>query len=285
MLGLMCLDETVDPSLPPNGYCTATCTSDVDCGWDSFCSPPLGGGIRLCFQRCLTDAAGCAGAPERVCGDLLGGFLDTGQRGCFPGDPTALDGDACAGFAECNANSTCFLNDFELPGGYCVTVGCTVGDDSTCAPGGDGICINADGTPLCIDACTAPTECRTGEGYLCAMPPGFPASACLFPHQDAGSACGSAGQCGAAGSAWDCLMGATFPGGYCSGAIGTCDAADPDTCPSNSVCYDPTPAMPGNGDHFCAATCDPMATPSSCREAEGYVCDMIAPGMGACAHP
>jgi hypothetical protein len=280
--GLLCLDENADAELPPNGYCTAMCTSDLDCGWDSFCSPPLGGGIRLCFQRCETDETECQGAPERVCGDLLGGVVATSERGCFPGNPGAHDGDSCSGFYECNRNSTCFLDSFQLPGGYCVTLGCTIGDNSTCAPGGDGICIMADGDLLCVDDCTTTPDCRASEGYMCVTPPGFPTSICLFTHLDPGAACSSATECGAAGSGWDCLTGTTFPGGYCSGAIGTCDATDPATCPNGATCFDPTPGMPANGDQFCAANCDSSVTPSSCREGEGYVC---SPADNVCTHP
>jgi hypothetical protein len=253
------------------------CTADADCGQDASCSPtPIGpaGSPRLCFQRCYAGAAGCAGAPARVCADDLGGMLQLGQLACVPGDSTKVDGSPCDGhLGDCNAGQVCASNPFEFPGGMCLTFGCTVGDDSTCAPGGDGRCINAGGPTLCVDPCTSGAMCRTGEGYACAPLPGLGYDICYFPHAAPGAACTGDAMCGPAGSPWRCLTGAAFPGGYCSGAAGTCDPMDGNSCPFHSICHDPSPA-PGN--QYCVAGC--MAD-GDCRMAEGYQCLPLDPTM------
>lgn len=265
MMGSICLDE--DDGFPGEGYCSLGCTADADCGPGAFCSPDLGGGGRLCFAAC--GPAGTCDAG-RVCGQFLGGFLDLGQPACVPGNAAAIDGSACSGFFSCNADQGCISNPFSLPGGYCVTVGCTVGDDSTCAPGGDGRCIPQGMGGLCVDGCTTAADCRTAEGYTCVTAaPGT--QICLYPAAGPGAPCTDATECGPAGSPWQCLTGAGFPGGYC-GATG-CDPADEQTCPLDATCYDATPGAL-DGTEFCGRNC---TSNMDCRM--GYQCLPSGVGM------
>ncbi len=279
-----CLDETEGgdgPAFPATGMCTRGCTSDAQCGDSGSCSDPIGGGGvlpgggpgRLCFRDCC---------PGNVCTDgflcqsALFGFLDLGIDVCLPADGSAVDGDACESFADCNVNSVCQSNPFNAPGGVCITFGCTLGDDSTCAPGGDGTCLNLGGTFACLDTCSVESDCRDGEGYTCV---GFGGSDfCWYPTGEVGDACTVPtvlADCGP--PPWECLTGGGFPGGYC-GADG-CDPTDGSTCPQDAICYDADPGTL-DGTEFCARRCNPAADPSDCREGEGYACIDLGLGGG-----
>src|SRR5690606_1692380 len=139
-------------------------------------------------------------------------------------------GAPCESFADCGPGQLCANNEFEAPGGACLTVGCTVGDDATCAAGGDGVCVAAAGVTLCGDGCLVTTDCRAAEGYQCVINPGS-RNLCAFVHARPGAACNGDDGC-AAGGPWVCLRGAGFPGGYCAGVA--CDPDDARTCPSGS---------------------------------------------------
>lgn len=269
-----CLDEGEDWSTA--GYCTRVCAGDGDCGAGARCSNPIAGGERLCFRSCCAGDVCAAGG--QACTDNVFGLLPLGIDACLPANTSATDGDACAVVGDCNVDSLCAGNPFETPGGYCLTLGCTVGDDSTCAPGGDGVCVDFDGAgegpPACIDTCTQPSDCRESEGYTCqAVGPGL--MVCVAPHADVGDACEVATDCGVA--PWECLTGADYPGGYC-GASG-CDPSDEDSCPDSGFCYDPDGGV--DGDEWCAAPC---AIATDCRMGEGYDCIDLGGEMG-CAVP
>ncbi len=198
-MGLLCLDETLNPGLPAGGYCSKTRTSDADRGWDSFCSPMTpGGGPRLCFQACATDETACTGYPARICSQFVFG-LDLGQPACLWGNPVAEDGSPCDDAGDCNAGQGCLSNPFDVPGGLCLTFGCTVGDNTTCV-GPDSICVDTGGGggpgTICLDTCTTSTDCRDAEGYACIMPPGVPVSFCFYPAGDAGDSCAASTECG-----------------------------------------------------------------------------------------
>ncbi len=269
-VGLLCLDDTLNPGLPAGGYCTAMCTADAMCGWDSFCSPPTpGGGPRFCLQRCPADPADCTGAPARVCSQFVLG-LDLGQRACVWGNAAAQDGSPCTLPEDCNGGQVCMNNPFSVPGGMCITFGCTVGDNTTCV-GPDGTCFDTGGVAICLDTCTMASDCRMAEGYACVP---FPTGddVCFYPAARPGAACAMDGQCGPAGSPWRCLTGASFPGGYCSGAVGTC-TSDPSTCPMDGVCFDAGTAGDVTDD-YCAATC---GADTDCRMLDGYTCQPLGP--------
>ena len=255
---------------PDSGYCTHVCDSDDDCGANGRCSQPIGtGGTRVCFSTCC--GGGTCGRGGIACTDTLGSS-PTGFDACLPGDASAADGDSCSTFGDCAPSSVCNDNPFEAPGGYCVTVGCTPGNDATCASAGDGVCVDDDlfdsNPAFCVDRCTSTGQCRTGDDYEC-VSIGIGTSVCTAPHQDPGSGCGSDGQCGA--DPWQCLTGEDFPNGYCSSDECT---GDDDECPAGSFC--------GRvGDNtFCVAECEPG--PVACRFLEGYECISFGMGFNGC---
>ncbi len=265
-----CLDET--GGWPGAGYCTRVCSNDGACGADARCSAPIGdAGTRVCFATCC--GAGDCGRAGMACSGTLAGS-DLGFRACLPGDPTAGDGDPCGSFGECAPSSVCSDNPFESPGGYCVTIGCTLGDDSTCAPGGDGVCVDADpfdGQPaICVDRCSSTGDCRASDGYECTFI-AIGVQACIYDHRDVGAACGSDSACG--DPPWECVTDDGFPGGYC-GATG-CTGA-PDTCPGGAFC-----AGIG-GDTYCIEPCTPGAGDLDCRFIEGYECADFGSGFFGC---
>ncbi|MSP58776.1 MAG: hypothetical protein EXR72_00260 [Myxococcales bacterium] len=272
-MGMVCLDETFNPLFAPTGYCTKSCAADADCGGGAFCSPSLGGGPRFCLLAC---GPGDACPVGRVCTKRLAGFIPLPRPACLNGNAMAKDGSACTTYGDCNKNQGCLSNPFSLPGGLCVTFGCTVGNNATCLAGGDGVCIQADQETLCIDGCNLTADCRVNEGYTCTPFPNLLIKACLFPNAGAGTACKSDVDCGPKGSLWRCLTGdaKNFPGGYCGAAKGSCDPKNESACPFDSLCYDPTPAMPKSGDDFCARTC---GSDNDCRKAEGYKCLLVDP--------
>jgi hypothetical protein len=277
--GWLCLGQKIARSLPQDGYCTKSCMNDPDCGAGAFCGPPFLNGVNYCWTSC--DANMQCAAPHRVCSRRLDGNFDLVKTACIPGNPNAKDGDPCVSFEDCNRSQACLVNPFESPGGLCLTIGCTIGDNTTCAPGGNPQCIAVGGTlNLCLAGCMANGDCRAAEGYVCqgAAPP--KSGLCLYPHAKIGDACTKDTDCGLVGSPWHCLTGAPFTNGYCSGI--RCDPSDDRTCPTNAHCVDPTPTTPQSGDEFCVKDC---TTTADCRVADGYSCkpyDPNHPGMTAC---
>jgi hypothetical protein len=275
--GNLCLNG--DDAWPAIGYCTRLCAGDGDCLPNGECSNPIGGpgGTRVCVASCC-DGADCAEAGH-VCQDSLFGLFPLGADACLPSDTAAGDGDACAINAECAPSSLCINDPWDTPGGYCLRVGCTIGNDATCAPAGDGTCIDFDASdmfpPACVDTCAVDTDCRQSEGYSC-LTGMLPTGVCIYLHADPGDACTTATDCGLA--PWECLMGADFPGGYC-GADG-CDPDDPASCPGGSFCYDPSPGTL-DGTEWCAQSC---TAATDCRLAAGYGCIDLG-GQTGCAVP
>jgi hypothetical protein len=259
-LGQTCIDE--GEGWPRTGYCSQICAGDDECGKDAFCSDELDDeGTRLCFQRCANNT--CA-RPGLVCASTVSGIVDLGGKACIPGRAAAKDGDVCAGLQDCNGGQLCVSNPFSMPTGMCVTVGCTVGDNTTCAVSGDGVCLPLSPTVgLCIDSCANTNECRTAENHICKQPEGLPRGFCGPNVKEVGDACGKDTDCGPA--PWQCLEGPRFPGGYC-GARG-CNPSDESTCPFDSTCFDPTPGGLPN-DQYCVAECDRTL---DCRS--GYLCE------------
>lgn len=49
-----CLDDIAGYATFPGGYCSAECTSAVDCGSDGVCTDFMGYGY-YCFKRCSSD--------------------------------------------------------------------------------------------------------------------------------------------------------------------------------------------------------------------------------------
>ncbi len=247
--------------------CSNGCQTDGDCGAGNVC---------VSVEGCNACVAGCCEGDVcpsgQVCTDtLIGGPL--GKSACLPGSSTASDGESCAGFSDCAVGSICFNDALETPGGQCATVGCTVGDDATCADGGDGHCVTlptiTTGTG-CVDACTADADCRMAQGYRCVDGGAGVGKHCRHPQ--AGDACAVAADCGEAG-VWECRTGATYPGGYCT-PVAACNPANGAGCsPGSSICFDP----PGAAAPYCVDRCAAQGQ-STCRA--GYTCSVIGNARG-----
>ena len=265
-------------SWPPKGYCLLLngCDSDLACPGASVCV--TAGTTPACVAACCPD--GTCGAADELCSERL--FSQPVESpSCFPGTASAKDGDPCTHNGECNRHSICLPDPYNHPGGYCVTAGCTEGDDSTCAPEGDGHCVDLDSNPMtpssCVDACASDTDCRESEGYRCfdgtSLGRGF-----YCRHPRAGEECAVADDCG--GAPWECQSGAGFPGGYCT--VSGCTVGDATTCGFGADCYDPDAAT--TDDQYCAQLC-PLDGPNPCRD--GYVCTDVGGGnnQGVCLSP
>lgn len=242
--GMLCLGSKLDAQLPAEGYCTKACTNDPDCGANAFCGPPIDKVGNLCWARCGANDT-CTN-PKQICGRRLGGFTDLVNKACLPGSASAKDGSPCKTFGDCNRNQACVANPFDFPGGYCATIGCTVGDSTTCAPGGTPVCLPADNLNFCFAGCMGDGDCRVNEGYKCLQPPGVNTKICLMINP-IGQHCKVQADC-AGGPPWSCIVDQTLPAGYCS-IIG-CDAKGDTGCPTNGHC------VPVAGTAVCLKSCN-----------------------------
>jgi hypothetical protein len=247
--------------------CSNGCTTDAQCGTGNVCVTV--GGCNACVAAC------CAGGEcptGQVCADSLAGDA-LSKPACLPGSATAVDGATCTGFSDCAVGSICFVDQWENPNGSCATVGCTVGDDSTCATGGDGHCIalpTVGAGTGCVDKCAADTDCRMADGYRCFD--GGAAAGKYCRHPQTGDACTVAADCGALGQ-WFCRTGGQFPGGYCT-PVPACNPVNGLGCtPGSSVCFDPT----GPDTPYCVDRCVGTGQ-GTCRA--GYTCSMIGNARG-----
>ncbi|OGQ14900.1 MAG: hypothetical protein A2138_02860 [Deltaproteobacteria bacterium RBG_16_71_12] len=124
---------------------------------------PSGGDDDACTQAScgrLTVTAGqtVTGADFTVAPGFGGGDDDTGGTG------DGQLGDGCTDGNECGGGLYC---EDALPGGYCTT---DCAGDADCPDAG--LCfslvdVTGDEYTVCLESCTAPTDCRTGEGYTC----------------------------------------------------------------------------------------------------------------------
>jgi hypothetical protein len=255
---------------PEEGYCVNKiegCTTDGQCGTGNVCASidDPAGAFHACLPACGTDPCSCPN--NQLCGNsFAGSAMD--KNACLPGNASARDGDPCTGFAECDESSICLSDNFEHPGGQCMQVGCTIGDDTTCTTGGDGHCINpgfvSSGTG-CVDHCDSDANCRLAEGYKCFDGGGSVGKYCRHPQT--GDTCTVDADCGDPGI-WDCKTGVTFPGGYCT-LQAPCNATNGTGCSSgSSVCFDP----PGAATPYCVDRCSGAAQ-GTCRT--GYVCTPV----------
>lgn len=260
--GLLCLGPALDPNLPAAGYCTKSCNADPDCGANAFCGPPFDKAGNFCFLRCGPNDT-CTDKGQ-VCGRHLGGFADLVNKACLPGNPGAKDGSACKDFGDCNRNQACVVNGLDFPGGYCATIGCTLGDNTTCAPGGTPVCLRADNVNVCFAGCGSDADCRVAQGYKCLQPPGAPSKICLVLNP-LGENCKAPADC-AGGNPWNCIVDVKAPKGYCT-VLG-CDVKADTGCPSNGHC------VPVNGVGVCFKRCN--QTPDC---ASGNTCQpVVLPG-------
>lgn len=243
--------------------------------------------------------------PESVCDDYydndLDGYMDCDDATscqstpqCTPG--TGAAGIACFASTQCaaNHNDPICLNTGQFPGGYCsefcdaVAQDCPTG--STCYTG-----LNLSKNGVCLQTCTADTDCRSAEGYACVDLGGGTKACMLGPetqcddYQDndqdglydcndpsscqtssactggtkaAGQPCQKHNECFANKNDPVCLdePHVGYPGGYCSQY---CDPAITNDCGAAGICI---PFGP-NGENVCMATC---TTSTQCRS--GYFC-------------
>ena len=257
-------------TFPPEGFCTLEdpdgtapferCDVDADCGDGNVCADSLG--YKFCLPSCYCDGNTCP--EDQACFESFNGFPQD-KPACVPGDADAVDGDACNGFYDCDEYSSCRNDQLEFPGGQCQRYGCTVGDDTTC---NGGTCIDNNppfsGT-TCVDTCTADTDCRMAEGYVCFDPDGAGGDAlnyCRHPH--VGDPCATAADC--SGGAWVCRTEVIFTGGYCT-QTGCATPGSQAGCSPGSICRD----HPTETENYCADRCSGTAgTQGSCRT--GYLC-------------
>jgi hypothetical protein len=257
---------------PAVGYCTnkvGVCVEDVDCGAGNVCATLQG--ASLCLRACAVADCVCPG--DQLCANTLGSdALD--KDACLPGDAAAVDGDPCASFGDCSEGSACLVDgDLEYPGGQCMQVGCTLGNDATCTHGTDSKCVDPGLLPSvtgCVDGCAIDADCRIAEGYRCVDAGGPTGRFCRHPQ--VGDACAAVADCGP-DVTWSCLIGASFLGGMCT-LDGACPTAGSSTgCTSgSSVCTDPAA-----GSNHCVDACPgPLETRSTCRMT--YRCRDVDPG-------
>lgn len=255
---------------PDSGYCVRMCgESDADCGEGTVCVAQADFPNAVCMAACCEGVACAAGY---ACSTAIAGEEIAGAA-CLPGDPAAADGTPCSSIGECDVDSEC-EPDQSGTTGQCSTSGCTEGDDTTCAPGGDGHCVDegGDAPPHCVDPCESSDDCATGDGQRCDD------DSMICRHSVIGDPCAADGECGQA--PWLCQTEAEdWPGGYCSIP---CDGS----CPAGTVCANLSDILHG-GDPACVETCSGLA--DTCpRDGEGYQCLDVSTDGGSqfgCAPP
>ena len=276
-LTTLCLDNNLSVPWPPGGFCTAfECTTDEECGEGNVCGQLSAGGTP--FGACLPACCEGVGVGDvcsvgRICADTAFGEA-LGVNACLPGTPGIADGAPCSDFSACDVNSTCRDDPFQQPGGQCAVLNCA--DDTDCAPGGDGRCVNLTEDQVgavCVDDCTDDSDCRTDEGYRC-IDHGAPLGR-FCRHPAPGDPCTADADCGTdgAGDPWVCRetnAAHAYADGYCT--IEDCTVGDGDTCPIFSHCV----SLDNEADTFCADECE-MGS-SSCGA--GYQCAEVGTATG-----
>lgn len=269
----VCLGPGAATPWPAGGFCTRLCTGDGDCGANAICGAFDGLGTTVCYPKCCSADA----CPDGM--ECVDHFVSTaiGQTACLPGTASAADGDPCDTFGDCSEGSMCYRDSLIFPDGQCARLDCTVGDDATCASGGDGKCLNlvwiqpGGALDVCVDRCTSDADCRMSDGYRC-----FDDGSTEYcRHPRVGDPCSAAADCGPS-SDWQCLTGASYPDGYCT-ALAACPTAGSSAgCPTESVCHDPFV-----GANVCVTRCTGIGTQGSCRT--GYTCADVDPGIATVA--
>lgn len=267
---------------PASGYCVNqidTCTAN-SCGAGNQCTTindPLGA-FRACLPACGTGA--CACSDGQVCANsFVGSAFGAGQTACMPGNGASTDGATCEEFANCAQDSLCQTDPLEFPSGSCARVGCVVGDDTTCAANGDGHCVNfasltsgANTGTVCVDRCTADTDCRQGEGYKC-----FDGGATLGKfcrHPQVGDTCAADADCGDVAE-WRCS--GALPGGSCTvRAVCPTPGSATGCTLFSSICWD---GVTSGAPNMCVDRCGgPANTQGGCRT--GLTCRDVDPAPG-----
>lgn len=273
------------------GLCVDGCVTDADCRVaDGYaCRPSSADQTRMACQAACTSDAQCSGGS--VCNPALG-TCDA------PFTPSQLGQMCNRRTGGCTGGSCLTESGNGFPGAYCAYVGCTVGDDTTCPTGG-ACSPSVGGLGICLRACTASTDCRTG--YRCG--PVDPSSetstnACV-PGCTAHSDCANEGfQCNPGTGLCTvpfelprlgepCAVASDCPGGRClteadGWPAGTCAYAGcrlsgtgpMQMCPAGSVCVDDERSDPELG--HCIDAC--TVGTSGCRP--DYECVALSPESG-----
>jgi len=256
-------------------------TPPPQCTTDAQCHPPLticSGGT--CIAKSCTRDTHCPGAHcDAASGTCRAGLPPAADAGPGPVDagpgpgPGPADagpggplGAACGTDADC-ADGTCL----DLPGGYCTRGGC---DSAGCPAGGE--CYELEGgsvSSACFKTCTAASQCRQSEGYVCdsdstCYPGDEPQPADGgTPATDGGNApaaCPAGLECFDTGSGGACVTGGDdpFPPGARSCGGGT-------RCAAGFTCY---LRQSGDATGLCLQDCDVPPPPPA---------GDIGPGPGA----
>jgi hypothetical protein len=146
-------DSQGDADVADNG-------GDVDTGADADADADAeaeADGPPTCDPPCDADA--CLECVGTTCVTTCESWEGCDGSGTCVAIPQAVGG-PCRTDADCDAGGTC-LTEFSngLAGGYCVTA---CGAEGDC---GANLCVSAGSSQFCADACTAPSDCRTG--YEC----------------------------------------------------------------------------------------------------------------------
>ncbi len=264
---------------PAQGYCVhslGACSVDEDCGTGNVCADILG--TTVCLAGC--GSGSCACPDGQACTSTLFG-ASLGKQACLPGNANASDGDPCATFGNCRPGAVCQVN-VEHPGGECMQIDCTVGENTTCTHGDDSRCVDTSPETTCHDGCVNDADCRLAEGYKCFDPGdagGVIGRYCRHPQ--IGDACSGVADCGD-GATWTCQTGAGFPSGMCTLAAACPTAGSADGCVPGAVCHD------FGAFNACVDRCPNAAigTQGPCRT--GYECTDVLPGggsVGGCLAP
>ena len=262
-----CIEEGV--SAWNDGYCTATCSTDADCGAGAHCG--FIDGLTLegaCVANCGTpgDCRGAGYSCRDADGDAVNECVAHGTGAGAVGDP-------CTSLADCGGgpDAICVVDANGWQNGYC-SRNCT--SDTMC-PGNSHCGNQADmGTAgLCVRNCGTNAGCRSA-GYRCwdgdqettGPAPGtpnpsnecWPAGTGTTPN---GGACDAVYECMGEENA-TCQGGTAFFEGYC-GEVGCTTDGD---CGAGGRCI--TGLGAAGNINLCGQAC---TSSTECR-GEGYSC-------------
>ncbi|MFT3922854.1 MAG: hypothetical protein QM778_09995 [Myxococcales bacterium] len=220
-----------DPLPAPEGYCSATCSSNADCGERGVCfGRGLLGSGGECRRACKSAADCGQGLECATAAELASPLLpDTCQP--LPTPDTLgpnQTGARCGEDADCGDGYCKQASDKR--GGYCSGL-CIA--DANCGQGG--VCIRGiyGARGSCEEACQTDADCQNDQmGWGCG-----PDKLCVRkaePLPSVGEPCSSASEeddCGSGSCRTQGLSGETYPGGYC---IGSCN--DDNDCGALGVC-------------------------------------------------
>ena len=186
---------------------TATVASDIEASLANLDAAPSdvkvleteseNGALEIDTLELLFDCPADNAAPAHGLGAKCtsnancdpGQVCDTNNAGgkCAP-DPSNKIGTACASTVDCGSDSRSACQTAagdNYPGGYCFMEPCN--DINVCPPGATCVALGGE-SPGCFKTCTADTDCRKSEGYVCqlfvtAPPKGYGPNdhACAFP--------------------------------------------------------------------------------------------------------